>query len=107
MSHLTETELATLKKALLAKGRDLSDKLAALMAGKRVTIDELLNPKPGETPEERVRRYLDEVDRRIKAIARGDGSYGRCAACDAPLAYAELEQLPWADRCRACAARNV
>ena len=107
MSHLDADQLAGLKKALLAKGRDLADKLAQLMAGKRVQVEDLLAPKPGETPIERIRRYLGEVDRRIKAIADRPASYGRCDFCDAPLPFAELEQLPWADRCRACASRHT
>ena len=101
---MTTDELAPLRRALLKKGAELADILAGLLAGKQVTIAELLAPKPGETPIEKVRRYLDGVDRKIKAI--DDGSYGSCDGCGAALPFAELQALPWMDRCRACAAQG-
>jgi RNA polymerase-binding transcription factor DksA len=98
----TVDELAVLRRRLLAKGRELSEILAALMAGLSPKATDLLDACPGETKIEKVRRYLDLVDRKIKAIAAGN--YGRCEGCDAPIPPALLAELPWMDRCPACAA---
>jgi RNA polymerase-binding transcription factor DksA len=103
--RLTPEQLATLKRTLLNKGRDLAEKLSQMMAGKSVSIPELLAPKVGETPIERLRRYLDLVDGRIKAI--NAGTYGACHLCNAPLSYVELEQMPWAQYCAACSAKDT
>ena|ERR1041385_5179584 len=99
---MTAAELESLRRALLRKGSDLAEKLAALMAGKHVQVDALGPTKPGETPIEKLRRYLALVDSKIKAIAAG--TYGHCDRCHAEIPYVELEQMPWADRCTACAA---
>jgi len=60
------------------QGRELAEKLAALMTGLTPKATDLLDARPGETPIERTRRYLDIVDRRIKAIAAG--GYGGVSA---------------------------
>jgi RNA polymerase-binding transcription factor DksA len=98
----TDEELTRLRRRLLAKGRDLAEQLAALMAGLSPRATDLLDAKPGETKIEKVRRYLDLVDRKIKAIAAG--SYGHCEGCDAPFPYAVLAELPWIARCPTCSA---
>jgi hypothetical protein len=96
----SEAELALLKRQLLLKGRDLAGQLADLLAGKKPKGADLLKAKPGETPIEKVRRYLNLVDRKIKAIAAG--TYGHCEGCDVALPYAHLAELPWMDRCAKC-----
>ncbi|HUS31361.1 MAG TPA: hypothetical protein VMZ53_22775 [Kofleriaceae bacterium] len=103
--QLSPEQLARLKRLLLDKGRDISDKLSQMMAGKKVTFEEMFKAQVGETPIERARRYLDLVDGRIKAI--NAGTYGNCFLCETPLSYAELEQLPWAQYCTACAAKDT
>jgi RNA polymerase-binding transcription factor DksA len=103
--RLSPEQLERLKRILLNKGRDLAEKLSQMMAGKTVTIEDILSPKPGETPIERLRRYLDLVDGRIKAI--NAGTYGNCFLCNAPLSYVELEQMPWAQYCQVCAAKDT
>jgi DnaK suppressor protein len=103
--QLTPEQLATLKRHLLRKGRDLAEKLSEMMAGKQVRIEDIFEPKVGETPIERLRRYLDLVDSKIKAI--NAGTYGSCFLCNQPLSYAELEQMPWAQYCVACAAKDT
>lgn len=45
---------------------------------------------------------MDEID---AALARmGDGSYGTCVTCGAPIPFERLEIVPAADRCVACQA---
>ena len=70
--------------------------------------DRVLTPgvlaKPGERPVERLRRFMSLVDSKIQASRPGAApGYGLCESCETPLPFIELEQLPWADRCRACA----
>jgi hypothetical protein len=102
-SPLTPDETARLRRALLRKGAEINEKLVALLTGARVRVDELISPgRPGETPTERLRRFLALVDGRIKAIAAG--TYGRCERCGEGLPFAHLEQVPWIDTCQACAA---
>jgi RNA polymerase-binding transcription factor DksA len=99
---LTAEELAGLRRRLLVKGRELAEQLAALMAGLTPKATDLLEARPGETPIERTRRYLDLVDGRIKAITAG--RYGTCSGCHAPIPYVRLAEVPWMDLCTSCAA---
>jgi hypothetical protein len=104
-THLTTDELATLRPRLLKKGAEVAEILSRLLAGEKVRIDDLLAPKPGETPIEKARRYLAVIDARIKALAAG--TYGSCDQCDSPIPYPYLAELPWMDTCRACHARGL
>jgi RNA polymerase-binding transcription factor DksA len=100
---LSEDQLLALKKKLLAKGRELAEKLSALLEGKSPGGLDALDAKPGETPEEKVRRYMAVIQERITAIR--NGTYGKCEHCGAELSYAELDEMPWADTCRECASK--
>lgn len=101
-SLLTEAQLQTLKRALLRKGAEINAKLTDILAGKQVSIDALLQGgEPGERPEERLRRFLDRIDVCLRALR--SGGYGRCERCAAALPFTQLEQVPWADTCPACA----
>ena len=103
MSHLDADQLRSLRHDLLAKGVEINDKLTRLLAGEHVDIEGLVaGGPPGETPVERLRRFLDLIDERIHAMAAG--RYSHCVACGAPQSFRELHELPWATRCRACAA---
>jgi RNA polymerase-binding transcription factor DksA len=96
----TGEQIALLKKRLLKKGAEINEKLVALLNGKQVNIFETL--KPGETKEERLRRFLKLVDDQLVAIR--NGSYGKCVQCGDGLPFAHLEQIPWIDTCQSCAA---
>jgi RNA polymerase-binding transcription factor DksA len=98
----TEEELARLRRRLLAKGRELAEILAELMAGQSPGAADLLDAEPGETKIEKVRRYLDLVDRAIKRVPAG--KYGTCIECGRPLPRALLSEIPWTERCPGCAA---
>jgi DnaK suppressor protein len=47
---------------------------------------------------------LGQIDGALERLE--DGSYGRCADCDAPIAAARLEAIPYAARCVHCAAKQ-
>ncbi len=89
-----------LKRRLLAKGAAVAKQLEDLLAGLEVDLSNLPSPKlPDEDPILRLRRFLDLIDRAIKAF--GTDRFGRCAVCGAPIAAAVLDQAPWTDRCPA------
>jgi hypothetical protein len=99
----TSDQIALLKRQLLKKGAEINDKLVALLNGKEVNIFEPL--KPGETKEERLRRFLKLIDDQLVAIR--NGTYGKCLKCGDGLPFAHLEQVPWIDTCQACASAAV
>ncbi len=99
---LTDDQLGKLRRQLLDKGKELADQLAALLAGQKPSGLDLLTAEPGETDEEKLRRYLGVVQGRIDALRAG--SYGKCESCGQEIPAEELAQLPWADRCGRCAA---
>ncbi len=106
MDPPTSEQVQLLRRRLLKKGAEINEKLTALLANKRVDVDALLGRgKPGETPIERLRRFLALVDGAIQAIRRG--TYGRCASCGDGLPFAHLDQVPWIDTCAACAAKST
>ena len=105
-SPLDARQLALLHRALLKKGAELNAKLVQLLnhEGGERALTPGVHPKPGERPVERLRRFMALIDSKIQASRPSAApGYGLCESCEAPLPFIELEQLPWADRCRACA----
>jgi RNA polymerase-binding transcription factor DksA len=96
----TDEQIGLLKRQLLKKGAEINAKLVELLNGKQINIFEEL--KPGETKEERLRRFLKLVDDQLIAIR--NKTYGKCVKCGDGLPFAHLEQIPWIDTCQACAA---
>ena len=87
---------------MLDRGRTLATLLADVLAGKRPpSLEALLAQKPGARPEEVLRRALDPVEARRRALEAGDDRYGRCDVCGVALSAAALDDMPWADRCAA------
>jgi RNA polymerase-binding transcription factor DksA len=94
------------KSALLHKGQDVADALEALMSGKEVDLASLPAPtNPHESPELRLRKFLDQIDRAIKAF--DTDAFGRCEVCGANLARSDLQEKPWLATCPAHAARWI
>lgn len=84
----------------------MNEQLVRLLSGERVSLDGVLAARPGERPIERLRRFLDVIDSKIQASQHDSHSrFGFCGICDAPLPFVELQQVPWAERCRTCADR--
>ena len=99
-----------LRRALLDKGMALATALTDLMAGKadKTRAAELPSAarKPGMTPIERLRAYLNHVEACRQRLDADDDSYGRCDVCGDDLGLTALQEMPWADRCRTCAEAN-
>jgi RNA polymerase-binding transcription factor DksA len=101
----TPVEIQRLRKLLLRKGAEINEKLTQLLNGANVSIEQLMGggkSKPGESPIERLRRFMRIVDGALQSIKAG--TYGRCLGCGDGLPYVQLEQVPWIDTCPACAA---
>jgi hypothetical protein len=94
------------KSALLHKGQDVADMLEALLAGKEVDLGSLPAPSgPGQDKEIRLRSFLDQIDRAIKAF--DTDAFGRCRLCGIDLDRGALQQQPWLESCPAHATRWI
>jgi RNA polymerase-binding transcription factor DksA len=94
------------KQALLRKGKDVADLLEAVLWGKDVDLASLsVAVSPHEDPEMRLRSFLDQIDRAIKAF--GTESFGRCEFCGVDLDAVALSEQPWLATCPAHAGRWV
>ncbi len=89
-----------LRTNLMARGQMLATLLSQVMAGKEPSLD-LVPGKPGLRPEERLRAALDAVEKRRMLIDADDDAYGCCDICHVDLGLAQLDEMPWADRCPA------
>jgi len=86
------------KQALLAKGQEISTKLEELLAGKEVDLEKIELTQAAdskETPERRLRNYLDLVMRRMRAVE--DPRFGFDKERNAFLSVAEIDEMPWID----------
>jgi RNA polymerase-binding transcription factor DksA len=95
---------ARMRRGLMRKGRELAGLLADVLAGldrSRALRGLALDDKPGERPEEKLRRYLGLVEARRSLLDAGSDDYGRCEMCGAELPAMALVEMPWADRCPA------
>lgn len=93
-----------MRRALLDRGRVLATLLSDVLAGKasEARIAAIVGGgKPGERPEEKLRRALDQVDGRRRLLDADDDRFGRCDVCGEDLGELALSEMAWADRCRA------
>ncbi|MFD6278328.1 TraR/DksA family transcriptional regulator [Streptomyces sp. NPDC060209] len=110
---------ATVRERLEAERRDTEARVAALHsdfdgiveANALVAVDDEHDPEGASTAFERAhvasllaqaRNHLDEVDRALERLERGD--YGRCERCREPIPPGRLEVRPAATTCVRCAA---
>ena len=99
-------ELSALRRLLLTKGSEINEKLTRLLAGETIDLSRLLSGgEPGETPAERLQRFIALIDERLHAIR--DGRYGRCSHCTQALTFVALKEVPWATTCAACASAGL
>jgi len=88
------------KPPLLRKGKEVAELLEAVLWGKEVDLACLPAPASlGEDPELRLRSFLEQIDRAIKAF--DTDQYGRCECCGVDLDRLAMDQQPWLARCPA------
>ncbi len=96
-----------------AKGMEVATKLSSLLAGKDVSLIELAEltkgGEPAETKEQRLRRFLDQVNAsRARLLNKaGAAPYGACLGCGSPLADGALDEMPWVERCAPCVSKDT
>jgi RNA polymerase-binding transcription factor DksA len=94
-----------------AKGLEIANKLAELLAGQDVRLSdfELTGGEPGETKEQRLRRFLSSINAaRTRLLGHSDAApYGECLACGVELPAGALDEMPWVERCPPCAASDA
>lgn len=90
----------------LRKLGNICSRIADLKAGLDVRLASIAIPgtggKPGETPLERLERFKRLLNATLARLA--EGQLAPCAQCDQAIPVLELDEMPWADVCGACAA---
>lgn len=94
-----------LRTELARRGMAVNEQLTRLLAGQQVTLATLKLPnerEPGLRPEEKLRRFLDQI---VRAQRRLDTpAWGRCIDCGAEIPEPSLDNAPWIEQCATCAA---
>lgn len=101
---IDEPTKTRLRRRMLDRGHVLATLLAELLSGKRVEARLSavgVDGKPGMRPEDKLRHALEQIEVRRQLLETDDDRFGRCDVCAAELGAVEIEELPWADRCRA------
>ncbi len=102
---LAAAHIARLRRDLARKGMEVNGRLTHVLAGMNATLLDLKMPheqKPGLRPEEKLRRYLDQI---IAAQRRlGTDAWGDCTTCGGAIPQAQLDDAPWVDECDRCLA---
>ncbi len=86
------------KTALLAKGQEIAKRLEEVLAGKDARLDDFslfARGEPAEPPERRLRRYLDLVMKRMRAVDHPRFGFDR--ERDGFLPVAAIDEMPWVD----------
>lgn len=97
-SPYTPADRARWRQALLAKGKEIADRLERVLANKNVRLEDLSlykNDEPAETKEKRLRRFFDHVMGRLRAVDHP--RFGFDPERGAFLSVVELDEVPWAD----------
>lgn len=112
MDLLTQRYLASLRKSLLDRMRQLQDEIdagdlaARGGAGERETRDfkdDAMRQAQDAVGAREVQRDVDELRQVQAALRRLDaGAYGDCVDCGEPIAFERLRVHPAAERCAAC-----
>jgi RNA polymerase-binding transcription factor DksA len=106
---VNEEEKRAIRGAFKRAQAEAAKKLEDLLSGREAeaTLATIKLPQeedPREPPTERLRRYSRFLAARRERFEAGDPAYGRCATCGGAIPVVELVDVPWAGRCRACAA---
>src|SRR5262245_51488014 len=103
--HLDQSQLETLRGLLSDRGRAVNEGLIAVQAGKPMPPGSAVPASidPELAMDARLKQFLHHIHGRMKMIREGNPTYGVCAPCKEPLAYADLQYEPWIDRHVGCA----
>ena len=102
---LPEDVRKELRQRLLSKGGEVANKLAKVLAGQNVRLENITvrgtvsGEGVGMTKEEKLRAYLDLINRRRQLLERDDVRFLRCAECDVELSLAAARESPWLGPC--------
>ncbi len=91
------------RKRTLDKLKDVCGRIEKLLATQNATLADIPLPgegEPGETPLERLQRFKRILNETLAQMGRGEPR--TCEKCHEALPDVELDEMPWADRCRAC-----
>jgi len=97
-SPYTQADRDRWRQLLLAKGKEVADKLERVLAKKDVALEELSlfkNDEPAETKEKRLRRYLDHLMKRLRSLDHP--RFGYDTGRGAFVSVTELDECPWLD----------
>jgi len=103
--HQDAAAVARWRRALALKGMEVNGQLTRLLAAQNATLATIKLPnedKGGEKPEERLRRFLDQIIRAQRRV--GTPAFGQCAGCGEELPAAAFDDAPWIELCAPCAA---
>ncbi len=95
-THLSTEQVGRLRRLLVEEYADRQVRAIEL----EDPVD--LEPDLADVLRARCYEAMGEIDAALARI--GEGSYGTCVACGAPIPFERLEVLPAADRCVSCQA---
>lgn len=108
MNHVyTPREKQQFRTLLMAEGQKTADRLARLLAGEDLRLEDMQGldlQNKGEPPKVRLRRFLDHLTATLRTVDNDE--FGRCSRCTHYIPATELGQMPWADTCLQCASRR-
>ena len=100
---LSTAQITKLRHDLGQKGMEVNARLTQVLAGMNARLSDIKMPheqKPGLRPEEKLRRYLDQIIRAQRRLGTPD--WGLCTICGAQIPQAQLDDSPWKEACDAC-----
>lgn len=106
------SDYAEYRQTLLAKRRELLERVTAIADDKQRTASadseeqavELENEEVLSALDEEARETLSQIDQALQRIEQNE--YGLCRACGNPIAPARLKAIPEAALCIECAGRR-
>jgi hypothetical protein len=97
-SPYTQADRDRWRQLILAKGKEVADKLERVLNNKNVSLEEISlfkDDEPAETKEKRLRRFLDHLMARLRKVE--DPRFGYDTERGAFLSVPELDEMPWID----------
>ena len=86
------------------KGWEVAERLASLKSKQDFELSDIIDPtlEFSNSREERLRKYLDMIERARARLLANNESYGRCLGCAAVFSDAVLDEQPWIEFCGDC-----